>query len=345
MNRSRASVALAIGISAMATGCIAEPAPPSERPILTAASPSASTAASSPGTRVSPEAGSGQIGAAEPTPEPTIPARLPPAAVHEDNGVRITIELERNPMPAGQPTWVDTTVTNTGRDVVVHYPCGEAVTVDGRIAGEPWRPGRQLPEPELSWKAYLLESMRGEARDQDREIRFLRAGDQGSASGCGDIAHTATLAPGASLHERLAWDGLTFRGLAPPPTAKIDLVGSFPFDRGDPLVEHPPENRTFFEVHLETWIAGLLDAFLDPGEAADIALTDPRLSAVLASHDLRNGNGGLVRYDPATGAYQVGLIEENLPVARAHVVLVDARSGRIIGFVERDWNMQVDGYP
>ena len=345
MKPSRASVALAIGIAAMGGGCIAEPAPPSERPTVTAASASASTAASSSGTRVSPEAGSGQISAADPTPEPTIPARLPTEAVHEEHGVRVTIEVERNPMPAGQPTWVSTTITNTGRDAVVYYPCGEVVDVSGRIAGDPWRTGRELPQPGRSWKTYLLQSMRLEARDRDREVRFLLPGHDGSSSGCGDVLHIATLEPGTAFRERLRWDGLTFRGLTPPPTAPIDLVASFQFDRGDPLAEHPPENRTFFEVHLETWIAGPPDAFLDPGEAADIALTDARLTAVLAARDLRNGNDGLVRFDPTTGTYQIGLIEENLPTARAHFVLVDARSGRIIGFVERDWNFQVDGIP
>jgi hypothetical protein len=282
---------------------------------------------------------------ATPTPAPTIPTDLPRTAVVEQDGVRIAIDLDRNPMPAGQPTWVSTTVTNTGRDAVVYYPCGEAVVVSGRIAGDPWRPGRDLPQPALAWKAYLLESMRLEARDRDREVRFLIAGHDGSSSGCGDIAYTETLAPAASLHERSRWDGLSFRGLAPPPTASIDLVGSFPFDRGDPAVEHPPEDRHLLEVHLKTWIAGLPDAFLDPAEAVDIALADPRLTAVLASHELRNGNGGLVRFDPASGAYQVGLIEENLPTARAHLVLVDARTGVIVGFVERDWDFQVDGFP
>jgi hypothetical protein len=32
-------------------------------------------------------------------------------------------------------------------------------------------------------------------------------------------------------------------------------------------------------------------------------------------------------------------------VARAPLVFVDARTGEIVGFVERDWSCQVDGYP
>ena len=277
------------------------------------------------------------------TAAPTIPADLATRAVAEQDGVRITIELDRNPMPAGQPTWVSTTVTNTGRDAVVYYPCGEAIVVSGHIAGAPWRAGRELPGPALTWKRYLLDDLFLE--DRVREVLFLPAGQDGSSSGCGDIGHVATLARGTSLHERSRWDGLSFRRLAPPPTGPIDLVASFPFDRGDPAVEHPPEDRHLLEAQLKTWIAGLPDAFLDPAEAVDIALTDSRLTAVLASHELRNGNGGLVRFDPATGSYQIGLIEENLPTACAHVVFVDARTGRIVGFVERHWDYDVDGPP
>ena len=61
-----------------------------------------------------------------PTPTPTLPpGPLARIAMIEANGVRVTIELERNPMPAGEPTWVTTTVTNTGRDDVIwlHGAC------------------------------------------------------------------------------------------------------------------------------------------------------------------------------------------------------------------------------
>jgi hypothetical protein len=75
-------------------------------------------------------------------------------------------------------------------------------------------------------------------------------------------------------------------------------------------------------------------------------LADPRLTALLASRHLGDGNDGVVRFDPKAGVYQIGMLESgDLPVARAHLVLVDARTGEIVGFVERDWNYGVDGYP
>ena len=262
----------------------------------------------------------------------------------EQDGVRLQIELERNPMPAGEPTWVTSTVTNTGQDPVVYVPCGEAVNVGAAIVGPPWRHGLTLPNPAKVWKAYLLSNYGLEG--DDRSLIFFAEGQTGAASGCGDVAHVLSLAPGATFHDRARWDGFAFRRLAPPPTARIDLVGKFEFDLGDLLAEHPPEDRHVLEVHVETWIEGLPDAFLDPAEAVDIALTEPRLTVLLASRDLRNGNEGVVLFDPKTGVYQIGMLESgSLPVALAHLVLVDARTGEIVVLVERDWDYQVDGYP
>ena len=320
------------------SACVALPVPSSPPPLVGSFPPSPRPSLATPPPPVAtPEP-------ATPTPAPAIPADLSTTAVAEQDGVRITIELERNPMPAGQPTWVTSTITNTGPDPVVYIPCGEAVNVGAAIVGPPWRHGHARPNPAMAWKTYLLNHQGLEG--DDRSLFFFAEGQTGVSSGCGDVAHVQSLAPGATFHDRSRWDGLAFRQLAPPPTARIDLVGRFEFDRGDPLAEHPPGDRHILEIHLDTWIAGLPDAFLDPAEAADIALTDPRLTALLASRDLRNGNDGVVRFDPVAGVYQIGMLESgSLPVSRAHLVLVDARTGEIVGFVERNWDYAIDGYP
>ncbi len=324
----------------LVSACLAEaPTPPPSSALSARPQPTSATTTSLP-PAVSPT----PTDPAPPTAVPlaAIPPDLPTRATVEGNGVRLTIELERNPMPAGQPTWVRTTIKNTEHDAVVYYPCGEAVPVGATIADLPWRPGKNLPNPAMSWKKDLTG---GQGLEDGRRVLFFVAGEDGAASGCGDIGHVATIAPGATFRERVRWDGLTFRRLNPPPTASIDLVGSFSFDRGDPDVEHPPEDRHLLEAHLDTWIAGQPGVLIDPAEAVDIALTEPRLTALLATHDLRNGNGGVLLFDPKTGVYQIGLIEENVPVAQAHLVLVNARTGGIVGFVERNWDFQVDGFP
>ena len=54
----------------------------------------------------------------------------------------------------------------------------------------------------------------------------------------------------------------------------------------------------------------------------------------------------MLRFDPKTGLYWIGMLESgNLPVSRVHLLLVDARTGEIVGLVERGWDYQVDGYP
>jgi hypothetical protein len=338
---SIAEPAVLLGLlTAITAGCLAEApvSPPPSRSSDFVASPSPSIAPA-------PASFEPIAPASTPTstPAPSLPDDPSRIAVAEVDGVRLTIELDRNPMPAGEPTWVTTTIQNTGRDAITYYPCSEAVTVGGEIAGVPWRPGADLPVPAATWKSYLAGGQG--LRRGGRTVLFFPDGQDGAASGCGDIGISATLAAGATHRERLRWDGFTFRRLGPPPTASLDLIGSFEFDRGVAL-DPPPEARRRAEVRLPAWIAGPLGPLLDPAEAVDIALTDPRLTDLLASRNLHSGNEGVLLFDGSSGLYQIGMLESgDLPVSRVHLVLVDARTGRIAGFVDRDWDYQVDGYP
>jgi hypothetical protein len=222
--------------------CVALPVPSSPPPLAASASPSARPSQATAPPVVTREPPSGT-----PTHAPTIPADLSRTAVVEHDGVRLMIELERNPMPAGEPTWVTSTVSNTGQDPVVYVPCGEAVNVGAAIVGPPWRHGQALTNPAKLWKECLLDHQGLDG--DDRSLFFFAEGQTGASSGCGDIAHVKSLAPGATFHDRARWDGFAFRRLAPPPTARIDLVGKFEFDRGNPLAEHPPEDRHLLEAH------------------------------------------------------------------------------------------------
>ena len=322
-------------VAVLLTGCVApqDEVLPSGPPSI----PSASAPLPSPSSPLA--RGTGEESPAPVSPEPTIPANRERAASVERDGVRLTIELERNPMPAGRSTWIRKTVVNTGRHPLLYAPCGEAITAGGTIRDDPWRPGRELAPPLGEWKGYLLDHQG--LRSPDRYVIFLPDGLTGSSSGCGDVGTIATLAPGARLVERSRWDGLTFRRLAPPPTSRLDLVGRLAYRRGEPSADGQE-----IEVHLDAWIDGSGQRWLDPGEAADAALGDPRLTAILARLDLRNGNEGVALFDPATRRYSIGVLESgNLPVARAHLTLVDARTGDIVGFVDRDWDYAVDDYP
>jgi len=317
----RGLASLVLGV--VLAGCVGRPVSPSPVP----ATPSPGSSA---GSTVQPA----------PTSVPTLPAlELDRVATTELDGIRITIELERNPMPAGEPTWVTKTIENIGKEPIQYFPCGEAMSVRGRIDGMPWRSGQAWPNPAGTWKAYLVDHLR--VFEDGRRIVFLPAGLTGSSSGCGDIAYVEILPPDGRLRERARWDGLTFRRLAPPSTTRIDLVASFAYARaGRADVEAP---RLEISVHLETWIEGRSDAYLDPGEVADVALRDPRLTALLGARELSNGNEGVLIFDPGSATYQVGMLESgNLPVAHAHFLTINGVTGEIQGFVERDWDYQVD---
>lgn len=331
---------LAIGLALVVAGCLADrTAPPSGRPTVAAASNPSASAPLASAARTEPSA-SAPLAIA--TPEPTMPPGLPRKVTIERDGLRVTLELERNPMSAGEATWITKTVQNVGAGPIQFFPCGEAMTASGRVRDRPWRPGAALPVPELEWKRYLL----GHVGDQadDRLVIFLPDGHTGSSSGCGDVAHIEILAAGDSLLERARWDGLTFRRLAPPPTSRIDLIGSFAYAHAAQADVEAP--RLEIAIHLEAWIAGRPEPYLDPGEVADIALRDPRMTAVLAARDLYNGNESVLRFDPALRTYEVGMLESgDLPIAQAHMLTIDAVTGEILGFVERDWDYTVDGYP
>jgi hypothetical protein len=57
-----------------------------------------------------------------------------------------------------------------------------------------------------------------------------------------------------------------------------------------------------------------------------------------------NANEPIVRYDPLTAMWQVGLLDYTEP-PRVHFVLVDAMTGDLAGWVERVWDYTTDGYP
>ena len=245
-------------------------------------------------------------------------------------------------MPAGEPTWVKKTIENVGPDPIQYFPCGEAMTVTGELLDRPWRPGGALPNLAAVWKKYLLRQL--DVWGGKRQVLFLPAGLTGSSSGCGDIAYVEILAPGKALRERSRWDGLSFRRLAPPPTSRTDLVGSFAYAHAARVDVEAP--RLEIDIHLETWIDGRPDAYLDPGEVADIALRDPRLTALLEARDLNNANEGVLIFDPGSGTYEVGMLESGaLDPAQAHLLTIDAVTGEVLGWVERDWDYKVDDFP
>jgi len=294
-----------------------------------------------------------------PTPTPTLPlawvppspaavaapppAELPRIAAAEKNGVRVEIELERNPMPAGEWTGVRTRVTNLGGDALTwfHDGCATLVYVAGTLTGRQWRPGFW----DFDGKIGEFEDRAVEQASHDGAIRitFLDKDLIGRGSyGCADIGMSDLIAPGDTIERRRIWDGFAGTLLSPPPGGLVRLTGTFGYYWRD---EAPADITTqTISVELDAWIERLDDAYIHPSEAIDAALFDQRLADLISSRDLFNGNGPVVRFDPQRGDWMVGLLDD-YPESIVHLVVVDGRTGAREDWIERPWNRDVEGSP
>nr|MBA3779931.1 hypothetical protein [Chloroflexota bacterium] len=128
------------------------------------ASPSASAAVvatdSSAPTFGSSEAVANSPRTAVSSPQSTPPTELPLEAVVEKAGIQLRIVLDRNPMPAGQPTWATTEVRNTGtRDL--HWitdGCETHVGISAELQGVTWDPGTATDGPLAEYRDWFIES-------------------------------------------------------------------------------------------------------------------------------------------------------------------------------------------
>jgi hypothetical protein len=287
-----------------------------------------------------------------PTPVATLPSGpLETTASASINGVEVTIELERNPMPAGEPTWLTTTVTNMGADDLIwlHGPCTHptTVTVGGTVDGQTWRGGGDQRGASLRFRSIAL-AQAGVA-DGVIVVSFVPEAFVGTKGtyGCGDMGLESSLAPGKSIKQRARWDGEAGTLLGPPPTGRVELVGSFrDFWRRSAGEPTDLSTAPAIDVPLTAWIDGRVEGIIHPAEAIDAALLDRRLVAILETRDLANANSPVIRYDPAAAVWQVGLLDYNDGGdPQVHLVIVDGHTGEILQFVERTWNFNVDGFP
>lgn len=276
------------------------------------------------------------------TPEASHPLAL--TATAEGDGVRISLELERNPLQAGVPTWITTTVVNTGTGDLewTHDDCAITVLVSGTMTDAAWRHGDSLDGVANRYKNFALMQL-GIYQD-GINIDFVSSGyvDRKGIYDCGDIARTDIIRPGKSIVQRARWDGQAARMLGPLPTGTVTLTGTFAsYSRASAGADTPSKT---LDVHLDVRIQRDGPEGLHAAEAIDAALSDARLIAVLNARDLWVGNEPIVRYDTATDVWQVGLLDGG-DHPTVHWVLVDGQTGAIRDWVERPWDFTVDGYP
>jgi hypothetical protein len=281
-------------------------------------------------------------------PDATPPADLLLADSVERDGVRLTLEVERNPMPSGQWTRALATVTNVGSDNLVwfHDGCANPVWISGELTGQHWRPGFAQFVGKVA--AFQERAVHDATFDGAIRLGFLEEKWIGEGThGCADIGMRDVVAPGDSLTAERVWDGQASGRLIPPPGGPATLTAAFGYYwRGDPNESRTMDGMATLELELPTWIERPAREFIHPAEAIDVALLDRRLQGVIAARDLWNANENLLRFDIERGVWEVGLLDHHGNGAGTlHAVEVDGRTGVRVRWVERPWDFDVDGYP
>src|SRR5262245_20210126 len=242
----------------------------------------------------------GPVETVEPTPTPTPPAdALGTRFGVEEDGVRISVEIERNPLPAGERTAATTTVTNIGADDLIwfHDGCARTVSVYGTMADRQWRAVDHHHEGRAGeFQATLTDDL-GLA-DPSIPVSFVPPEDLGKGPIiCTLEGITERVAPGASIVQQLVFGGVAGSRFAPLPPGRAHFNATFgsywrattgePADISDAVIEFP----------FDAWIESSEPERLEPAEVIDRALEEPRLLALLDARELRNANQPTIRFD------------------------------------------------
>jgi hypothetical protein len=269
---------------------------------------------------------------------PPEPGDLALEASAERDGVRVTITLDRNPMPAGEPTWVTTTVRNTGPDDLMYADDCSLVSVYGEMTNVTWRQGFRFTDRLGEFKAWAIE----ELRLQDGAIwvgftpeAIVEQGLEVGEYGCGDVLVIARLAPGEARIKRARWMGLAMQSYAPPPAGPVALTGGFGFFwRSNEGEVDPPTgaHERRLEAPLAAWIEGVAKPpRVDPTEAIDLALADQEFGRWVLGRPFRSGANWNLRFDPDDRQWRVGLLSF-YPEPRTREILIDADTGETVGY-------------
>jgi hypothetical protein len=204
------------------------------------------------------------------------------AASNTVDGVRVLIEANRNPMPAGEPTWVTTTLFNRGPGVLrwMTDGCATHVGVRGQMSGMRWAAGgvqEGAAQTFKSWADRTVVDLAGPISLGFVPERFVDRGDYA----CGDVGVTHELEVGGRTVARHRWDGLTGEfGLPPSGPAEVTATFDYWWRDGEPEGSGPD-----VAARLPVVInRGRGPAELSPGQVIDVALSVPQFRALLEAH-------------------------------------------------------------
>jgi hypothetical protein len=266
--------------------------------------------------------------------------------VKERDNIRVEVELQRNPLPAGEPSWVKVRVTNEGGTDVTwfHDGCAEPVNVYG-VSKVAWSMGKEQRQAGM-FKTYALGGSIAAPPDPHGVMSFVeKEGLHTGPTGCADLGIGETIKPGKTLRATRWWSGFTDLNRALPAAGPATFRGFAGYYwRGK---EPTDITDQVIKLKLDAWIVSdAAAARLSPAQAIDAALSDPTFTTYIDSQAIANGRATIAWYDADRDLWEIGVMPwyETEP-PRIHGVLVDAVSGAIRGPLDRPWDHDVDPFP
>lgn len=284
----------------------------------------------------------------EPTPGPTPPSGLARVAVVERDGIRVRIELQRNPLPAGEPSWVKAKVTNRGTTDLTwfHDGCAQPAWMYAR-SEVAWPMGREQSDPVRMFKTYALGSSLNRDPSPFASLDFVRKRYlHWGSTPCADTGIPETILPGGSVRITLWWSGFSDQNRAIPSAGPATIYASAGYYWRKGLKARESSDNAI-PLELDAWITSDAGpARLSPAQIVDAAVADPAFVEYLATQRIANGRATIAWYDAKRDVWEVGVMPwyETKP-PRIHGVLVDPITGTIVGPLDRTWNVDVDPWP
>jgi hypothetical protein len=267
---------------------------------------------------------------------PTPPPAEPSTASVEDQGIRLTVTLDRNRTVFGQRVTATTTVENIGADSVFW---GHSSTCEFPTYLEVRRqPPTELAYGRDDWpgdagalKNVLLYQI---ARDPVPLLSFQPEGwlDFEGTMGCTTDFVISELPAGRRLVHVVEWDSESLYH-SPPPPGDYTAHATFTFEsRGEPpAFDEEPESQS---VTLEMALAidGPAVEYVSPGIALDALLADADFQAQLADTTRRDWNGQEMVFEDGrwVARLHLGRFLEGATVVPTIVGMVDARTGEVV---------------
>lgn len=218
--------------------------------------------------------------------QPTPPPAAPITATVQEQGIRLTITLDRDQTVYGQRVMATATIENIGADSIYWGHSGTCLH-PAEIVARPDDPvplehGRDdWPGDEGILKLVSLEGRRG---DEDPLYGFLPEEwlDREGTFGCTTDLRVSELPAGGSLVQRRGWDTLAQHGMPPSP-GSYTVEATFAFmSRGEEPSFEAGVDDFLVNVEVPLTVLGPEVDYVSPGEAVDALLSDDGFRRLLA---------------------------------------------------------------